>query len=178
MPVSSSLPAFSYAVTVDRIIQITELDHRRPVARAMVAILADITRREGHDLSGYQVIYRDSIGIWDAVQLDAGGTFEHFYPLNETTQAIALRLVRGMFRLPVVAGPLAAAIFRCADGQGREADYQVYHDLQESHYAETQAIQGPTEVAPDFDADWIASKLERHYPLQRLDQLQGQFFAQ
>lgn len=79
-PVSTTrVPDYTFDITIDQIIQITEIDPRQSVARSMAAVLADIARCQRYSLAGHQVMYRDSIGIWDGVQLDAAGNIEQFY---------------------------------------------------------------------------------------------------
>lgn len=77
--------AADYSYTIDgNIIAIVDLDlGNRSVTNDIDYILEEI-RAELGDLSGYSVIYQDSMGRWDGVRL-VGRTVE-FYSINEPTQ--------------------------------------------------------------------------------------------
>lgn len=72
---------YTYNVT-GSVIAIIDLDQgSKSVTNDMENVLDDI-RAEVGDLSGYAVIYRDSMGRWDGVRLERGVV--QFYSLNET----------------------------------------------------------------------------------------------
>ena len=72
-----------YTYTVEgSVIAIVDLDQgSKSVTNDMENVLDDIKAEIG-DLSGYSVIYRDSMGRWDGVRL--AGRSVSFYSLNET----------------------------------------------------------------------------------------------
>lgn len=72
-----------YTYTVEgSVIAIIDLDQgSKSVTNDMENVLDDIQAQIG-DLSGYAVIYRDSMGRWDGVRLERG--LVEFYSLNET----------------------------------------------------------------------------------------------
>jgi hypothetical protein len=72
-----------YTYTVEgSIIAIIDLDQgSKSLTNDMENVLDDIQAELG-DLSGYAVIYRDSMGRWDGVRLERG--LVAFYSLNET----------------------------------------------------------------------------------------------
>ena len=72
---------YTYTVT-GNVIAIIDLDQGgKSVTNDMEDVLNDI-RIEIGDLSGYSVIYRDSMGRWDGVRLER--SVVAFYSLNET----------------------------------------------------------------------------------------------
>jgi hypothetical protein len=75
-----------YEYTVDEdaaIIAIVDLDlGNKSVTNDMENVLDDIKLKLG-TLSGFSVIYKDSLGRWDGVRLDEKGTV-HFYGLGES----------------------------------------------------------------------------------------------
>lgn len=72
---------YTYTVA-GSVIAIIDLDQgSKSVTNDMEHVLDDI-RAEIGDLSGYAVIYRDSMGRWDGVRLERG--LVKFYSLNET----------------------------------------------------------------------------------------------
>lgn len=74
---------YEYTVT-DNIISIIDLDKGgRSVTNDMENVIQDLKAILG-DLSGYAIIYKDSMGIWDGVRID--GRCIEFYSLNETQQ--------------------------------------------------------------------------------------------
>lgn len=72
-----------YTYTVEgSVIAIIDLDQgSKSLTNDMEHVLDDIRAQIG-DLSGYSVIYRDSMGRWDGVRLKRGVV--QFYSLNET----------------------------------------------------------------------------------------------
>lgn len=69
------------------VIAIVDLDlGNRSVTNDMERVLEQIGTELG-GLSGYSVVYRDSMGRWDGVRLDKGVVA--FYSLNEADQAAA-----------------------------------------------------------------------------------------
>lgn len=74
---------YSYSVE-GSVIAIVDLDQgSKSVTNDMENVLEDI-RAELGDLSGYAVIYRDSMGRWDGVRLV--GRLVEFYALGESDQ--------------------------------------------------------------------------------------------
>lgn len=72
---------YTYTVA-GSVIAIVDLDQgSKSVTNDMEHVLDDIQAELG-DLSGYAVIYRDSMGRWDGVRLERGVV--EFYSLNET----------------------------------------------------------------------------------------------
>lgn len=82
-------PRADYTYSVEgSVIAIVDLDQgSKSVTNDMENVLADIWAELG-DLSGYAVIYRDSMGRWDGVRLV--GLVVQFYSLNETDQQRAV----------------------------------------------------------------------------------------
>jgi len=80
-----------YTYTVrGNVIAIIDLNRgSRSVTTDIENILDDIRRALDRDLSGYAVIYRDSMGNWDGVRIDDKGLVE-FYALRETEQEKAV----------------------------------------------------------------------------------------
>lgn len=78
-------PRADYTYTVEgSIIAIIDLDlGSKSVTNDMENVLADIQTALG-DLTGYAVIYQDSMGRWDGVRLV--GQSVVFYSLNEVDQ--------------------------------------------------------------------------------------------
>lgn len=76
-------PRADYTYSVEgSVIAIVDLDQgSKSVTNDMENVLAEI-RAELGDLSGYAVIYRDSMSRWDGVRLT--GRVVEFYSLNET----------------------------------------------------------------------------------------------
>lgn len=71
---------YTYTVA-GSVIAIIDLDQgSKSVTNDMENVLDDIQAELG-DLSGYAVIYRDSMGRWDGVRLERGVV--QFYSLNE-----------------------------------------------------------------------------------------------
>jgi hypothetical protein len=72
-----------YTYTVEgSVIAIIDLDQgSKSVTNDIENVLDDIRAKLG-DLSGYSVIYRDSMGRWDGIRLERGVV--EFYSLNET----------------------------------------------------------------------------------------------
>jgi hypothetical protein len=72
-----------YTYTVEGgVIAIIDLDQgSKSLTNDIENVLDDIQAELG-DLSGYAVIYRDSMGWWDGVRLERG--LVEFYSLNET----------------------------------------------------------------------------------------------
>jgi hypothetical protein len=70
--------------TVKSVIVITDLNRgRMSVTNNMEAVLQHIADEEGFEISsitGARIIYRDSEGIWDGVEIDPDGQVS-FYPL-------------------------------------------------------------------------------------------------
>lgn len=95
-PQATAKADYEYEVTSDGIVLIVDLDRGNPsVTNDIAAVLADIAAQEGlPSLAGYPVIYRDSMLLWDEVQLAADGRFKRFYSLNVTSEMEALRKLR------------------------------------------------------------------------------------
>ncbi len=74
-----------YTYTIEgSVIAIIDLDlGNRSVTNDIDNVIGDI-RTELGDLSGYAVIYRDSMGRWDGIRLVRDVV--HFYALNEINQ--------------------------------------------------------------------------------------------
>ena len=86
-------PRADYTYTIEgSVIAIVDLDQgSKSVTNDMENVLDDIQAEIG-DLSGYAVIYRDSLGRWDGVRLERG--LVEFYSLNESDpQRAAARLL-------------------------------------------------------------------------------------
>jgi hypothetical protein len=81
--------AADYTYTVEgNIIAIIDLDlGNRSVTNDMDYVLAEI-RAEVGDLSGYSIIYRDSIGRWDGIRMVNNSV--HFYGLGEAEKQSAM----------------------------------------------------------------------------------------
>ncbi|CCH03546.1 hypothetical protein FAES_pFAES01052 (plasmid) [Fibrella aestuarina BUZ 2] len=78
---------YTYSIE-GNIIVIVDLDlGNRSVTNDIENVLADI-RTDLGSLAGYSVIYRDSMGHWDAVSLV--NDVVYFYPLNATEREKAL----------------------------------------------------------------------------------------
>lgn len=72
---------YTYKVT-ENIISIIDLDKGGlSVTNDIENIIQDLRNIIG-DLSGYAIIYRDSMGIWDGIRIE--GETINFYSLNET----------------------------------------------------------------------------------------------
>lgn len=87
--------SFIYDITEDGIICITDQDQGRTVTNDIHNVLADISQEENRPLSGMKVIYRDSSGCWDQVELTPAGEFRDFRSVNKYTLDDALDVVRG-----------------------------------------------------------------------------------
>jgi len=71
------------------VIAIIDHDQGRSVTNDAENVIADLFR-QGFDLSRYQVIYRDTRGIWDQLLVDSTGHFAGFSSINERDLATAL----------------------------------------------------------------------------------------
>jgi hypothetical protein len=70
------------------VIAIIDHDGPRSVTNDADNVIADLSA--SFDLSRYQVIYRDTRGIWDQILVDRTGHFAGFSSLNERELAAAL----------------------------------------------------------------------------------------
>jgi hypothetical protein len=84
-----------YSRTVHgNVIAIVDHDGPRSITNDADNVIADLVA-QGFDLSRYQVIYRDTRGIWDQMLVDATGHFIGFSSINERDLPSALaRLTR------------------------------------------------------------------------------------
>ena len=71
------------------VIAIIDHDQGRSVTNDAENVIADLVR-QGFDLSRYQVIYRDTRGIWDQLLVDSNGHFAGFSTINERDLSAAL----------------------------------------------------------------------------------------
>lgn len=82
-------------ISSDNIVQIIDEDQGKTVTNDIDYVLSEISREENRPLTGCQVIYRDSDGTWDGVELTEAGDFHRFYSIHETDLEKALQRVRG-----------------------------------------------------------------------------------
>lgn len=96
LPRTTTIPraSFTYSVSPDHILQITDDVAGKSVTNDIANVLRAVSQDLGHPLTGYRVIYRDTMGTWDGVELNARGEFSRFYPIGTTDQAEALASVR------------------------------------------------------------------------------------
>lgn len=86
--------SFTYSISPDNILQIIDQDQGKSVTNDIEHVLQEISREENRPLTGCKVIYRDSDGNWDGVELTDAGEFHRFYSVNESDQQRALQKVR------------------------------------------------------------------------------------
>ena len=78
-----------YSYTVHgNVIAIVDYDHGRSVTNDAENVIADLDAC--FDLSKYQLIYRDTRGIWDQILVDRTGHFAGFSSINERDLSAAL----------------------------------------------------------------------------------------
>lgn len=103
-----------YRVRVDAgVIVIEDLDRGRTVTNDAEAVIADLAR-VGHDLT-LPVMYRDSSGIWDGMEV-AGGRFAGFFLLQRRDYGEARRALRERLIWRNEAPPPAGGQEDVADG--------------------------------------------------------------
>lgn len=78
---------YSYTIH-DNVIAIIDHDQGKTVTNDADNVIADLAAC--FDLSRYQVIYRDTRGIWDQLLVDRTGHFAGFSSLNERHLSAAL----------------------------------------------------------------------------------------
>jgi hypothetical protein len=79
----------TYSYTVHgNVIAIVDYDQGRSVTNDAENVIADLDAC--FDLSKYQVIYRDTRGIWDQILVDRTGYFAGFSSINERDLSAAL----------------------------------------------------------------------------------------
>jgi len=83
--------AYSRAVH-GNVIAIIDHDGARSVTNDAENVVNDLAR-DGFDLSQYQVIYRDTRGIWDQILVDRIGRFAGYSSINERDLVAALTKV-------------------------------------------------------------------------------------
>ena len=71
------------------VIAIIDHDGPRSVTNDAENVVADLIA-QGFDLSRFQVIYKDTLGLWDELLVDSTGTFAGFRCLNEPELSAAL----------------------------------------------------------------------------------------
>lgn len=91
MDLFASRSTFTYTVEQD-VICIVDNDDGRSVTNDIENVLADLVK-DGVRLRGRRVIYRDSQGVWDQVELN-GDLFAGFRSVNETDKSAAITKVR------------------------------------------------------------------------------------
>jgi hypothetical protein len=78
---------FSYQ-TYGNVIAVIDHDQGRSVTNDADAVIAQLAQK--FDLSQYRVIYKDTRGIWDQMQVDRTGHYAGFSTINERDLPAAL----------------------------------------------------------------------------------------
>ncbi|MGV3588599.1 MAG: hypothetical protein ACO1OF_16455 [Adhaeribacter sp.] len=94
-----------YYEVVGRVIAITDEGGLKSVTNDMENVLQDIKKEIG-DISPYQIMYKDSLGIWDGVKVGPNGSVS-FFSINETEYASArVKLLANLPAAPVSRQPV------------------------------------------------------------------------
>lgn len=81
-------PRCSYAYTVEEgVVCIVDTDNGKSVTNDAEAVIADLAAA-GVDVNSNRVIYRDTMGVWDRLEVK-GGRFLGFTSINEREKAAA-----------------------------------------------------------------------------------------
>lgn len=89
---------------IDKVLCIVDNDlpGRRSVTNDIENVLADIHLAEDQDLSGREIIYRDSMGLWDGISaVNTGFALSpeyttEFLPIQTHDQSVAITKRKGM----------------------------------------------------------------------------------